>query len=270
MIVRGRTAAWRNAIRNLVESRPRCECRLLSRREATLFPSPGKRMTSGLLLSFVFSIAACSSLTGQGRWTLQPDLPLGTEHELYMVSSVQLESSKAFVLNSSSGNVLVFDAGDGTLLDSFGRLGEGPGEFRFPTRLWVVRDTAVVWDLRSRRLSVFDLTGPSVELVHEFTSRDDISVRGVLTGLRVLATSIPNRYGVTDSHAQARDEDYLLIDLRNGNQTEHLATHPGPLGILVQGRVRSRVREPIFAREVEVFVKSEWFWIGLNDSPAEI
>lgn len=205
-------------------------------------------------------------LAAQQTWTLQFDTETKNAQGLYRVSSVQVETSRMFVLNSSSGEVLIFND-DGDFVESFGGLGEGPGEFRLASKLWVFRDTAVVWDTGAMRLSVFDMTISPPRLVDDFSSKKRIGVHGVFSGSRVLVSSLQNQYGVTSSHPQPRTREYSLVDLRNGDETRHVGSHPGPLGVLVTIGGRQAVREPIFARRVEEFVKDDFFWIGLNDDP---
>ena len=61
--------------------------------------------------------------------------------------------------------VLVFDA-DGSFVHTFGRSGQGPGEFNMPLNLAVMRDgTAIVGDLGHRAYQLFDESGAFVRMV---------------------------------------------------------------------------------------------------------
>ena len=61
--------------------------------------------------------------------------------------------------------VLVFDA-DGSFVHTFGRSGQGPGEFNVPLNMAVMRDgTTVVGDLGHRAYQLFDESGAFVRLV---------------------------------------------------------------------------------------------------------
>ena len=61
--------------------------------------------------------------------------------------------------------VLVFDA-DGSFVHTFGRSGQGPGEFNMPLNLAVMRDgTAVVGDLGHRAYQLFDESGAFARMV---------------------------------------------------------------------------------------------------------
>ena len=63
-----------------------------------------------------------------------------------------------YVIEQQDNEVRVYDA-QGTLVRRFGRQGEGPGEFLFPSQLGVVGDTLWVTDLRLQRLSLFTTSG---------------------------------------------------------------------------------------------------------------
>ena len=63
-----------------------------------------------------------------------------------------------FVLDSGNNRVVVFD-NEGTPLHFFGQEGQGPGEFEGPWQLCLTTDRALVYDVRNRRLSVFDFGG---------------------------------------------------------------------------------------------------------------
>ncbi len=73
--------------------------------------------------------------------------------------SVRLADGRIVVLNAGSRE-LRFYGPEGTHQRSVGREGEGPGEFRFPTRLRKVsEDTLLVWDQGLQRISLFDTSG---------------------------------------------------------------------------------------------------------------
>lgn len=73
--------------------------------------------------------------------------------------SVRLDDGRVVVLDGGSSQLRFFDA-QGTFLQSVGSTGEGPGEFRNPTRLRrTLGDSLQVWDAILGRLSFFDLQG---------------------------------------------------------------------------------------------------------------
>lgn len=64
------------------------------------------------------------------------------------------EDGNFYVLDRGNGRIAVFDAG-GKYRRSFGREGDGPGEFRSPRLLWIRDGKIAVWDSRNRRTSMF-------------------------------------------------------------------------------------------------------------------
>lgn len=71
----------------------------------------------------------------------------------------RMDDGRLVVLNRSSHELLLFGR-DGEFLQSIGRLGEGPGEFRDPIELdFVGGDSIVVWDWELGRLSLFGTDG---------------------------------------------------------------------------------------------------------------
>ena len=70
-----------------------------------------------------------------------------------------------YVLDSLAGRIVVV-APDGGLLREFGRLGEGPGEFRTPTAMAVMSDgRVVVANLGHQAYQIFDTSGEYVRQV---------------------------------------------------------------------------------------------------------
>lgn len=82
----------------------------------------------------------------------------GPAHERFFRIGGMAETSDGDLLVLDSGNheIRAF-AGDGSFLRSWGREGEGPGEFRRPLSMVGVRDTVVVLD--DDRLHVFEPSG---------------------------------------------------------------------------------------------------------------
>jgi hypothetical protein len=84
---------------------------------------------------------------------------------------------RMFVLEGGNHRVTVFDA-EGSLRGSFGRQGQGPGEFAGPDGIALVGDSIVVNDLFAGRLSVWGLEGDHLEdHAHGRRFRPDV-VRG--------------------------------------------------------------------------------------------
>lgn len=143
-------------------------------------PRPAFRSLARWFL--VFSILACSPQDAPpdrdpsgtspeqapvAEWTLtrEPLLEIGVAEgdEAYqfhrVAGSVRLGSGGILVLNTGSQQLRLFDE-TGTYVRAIGREGEGPGEFRDPTRIRTLApDSIVVWDRELRRISFFDARG---------------------------------------------------------------------------------------------------------------
>jgi hypothetical protein len=103
----------------------------------------------------------------QEVWTLSDDPLLeigvraGEDHyELHNAwGSVRLDDGRIVVANAGSQELRFYDE-EGSFLSSVGQNGEGPGEFRNPSRLRKAGgDTLLVWDERLWRISYFNPEG---------------------------------------------------------------------------------------------------------------
>lgn len=131
-------------------------------------------LLSLLLLFLVFSGCAESERQGHlGEWTVKTN-------ELTLRQDLQVSETENFIFGSiadldvtTDGHIVVLDGDakhlkvlerDGTLIDTLGRPGNGPGEFRGPRTVDVARgDSIYVYDTRQNRLSVYT-PPPSVTL----------------------------------------------------------------------------------------------------------
>lgn len=127
-----------------------------------------------------------------GDWTLQDDgltltqeLQVG-ETDTYFLGSVQdfdVTTDGHIVVADREANNLKVLRSDGSLLDTLGRQGQGPGEFQDPTIVDVARgDSVYVFDNQLNRLVVFS-PPPAAELARSVVITSDI---GHLSGIRVL------------------------------------------------------------------------------------
>lgn len=97
-------------------------------------------------------------------WALgTPLLELGAVDEgpeqFFRVITARRTPRHIVVADGGSSEIRVFTS-EGRHVTSFGREGDGPGEFRFIRGAWVgPADSIAVWDLRLRRLSFFDADG---------------------------------------------------------------------------------------------------------------
>lgn len=100
--------------------------------------------------------------------TLVEDLRIGSlegPSALSAVHSVAItpDGGRIFVSQSREQSVKAFDARTGSLIRTFGRAGQGPGEFRSVGLLSIRADTLFAADPFQQRFVLFDLEGEHVE-----------------------------------------------------------------------------------------------------------
>ena len=101
-------------------------------------------------------------------WRLESDLRIGTAsgtgaNLFASIRAIEVDAyGRIYILEGQSAEVRVFTS-DGAHLRTFGRRGEGPGEFRFPTGMtWAPDGRLWVADPGNARYAVFDTTGAYV------------------------------------------------------------------------------------------------------------
>ncbi len=160
-----------------------------------------------LVLSFVCGLAllltSCgdsSSGPSYGDWTLKDSLQL-TEN-LHVSETENFFFGSATTLDvTSDGRIVVADRQannlkvlrpDGTLLDTLGGPGEGPGEFQQVMQIQVARgDSLYAYDFRQSRLTVFEPEAPySVTRIVNVTRE-----KGFVSKLLVLENQLVGQFG---------------------------------------------------------------------------
>jgi hypothetical protein len=132
------------------------------------------------------SLGACGSVGDAGREA--PVLGLDTarviqNERLWRVGSVRFIGDRVLVANGGSRELFVFDP-EGELELSFGRSGQGPGEFGYIADVFVRGDSVYVLDSLWKRLSLF-VRG---ELVEDWRLRE---VPGIVERVAVRADGTP-------------------------------------------------------------------------------
>ncbi len=138
---------------------------LLSLILAACGPDNRSKVQTEFIDSAGVTIAESSGLpeSGAGGWVLSqtPEITIGSvdggsDYEFYQVTgAVKLSDGRIVVSDNGTHQLRVFDP-DGNHLASFGRAGEGPGEFRHVQVMGTIGfDTLVVLDGRQRRVSRF-------------------------------------------------------------------------------------------------------------------
>jgi hypothetical protein len=99
------------------------------------------------------------------------------------------------VLDRQGFQVTLFDS-DGSPVVSFGREGDGPGEFRYPASIATLSDGSVsVYDYQKRALQSFTRDGAFVAQHGMTVPYNGIGMVGTPTGLLLLSQDVPRRDG---------------------------------------------------------------------------
>lgn len=140
---------------------------------------------------------------------------------------------------------------DGTFLQAFGRRGNRPGEFNFPTYMWFDKATNQLWvtDSGNFRLQYFDPDGRFLGSIGENGNRP-----GYLARPRGLATDSEGHVFVSDAAFEAMqvfdDKNHFLLFVGRAGVAPGQFNMPG--GIFIDGRDRVYVADTQNAR-VQIF-----------------
>jgi len=114
------------------------------------------------------------------RLSQEPLLEIGVregeeEYQFFRVGgSVRLADGRIVVANTGGRELRVFGP-DGSYEKTIGRDGEGPGEFRWPTRIRMLSpDSLMVWDQSLQRISFFDGDGRFLSMSTLNTSSENL------------------------------------------------------------------------------------------------
>lgn len=197
------------------------------------------------------------------RLTSDPTLDLGTiedgpEQFFRVADARQLSDGGVVVTNGGSGEVRVFSA-DGEHRLSFGRSGEGPGEFGVPTGVWLLADDSItVWDPRQRRFSVFGPGGVFARVVPLQVPVLNPEPLVVLPdGRMILAGPV---FDLSDGESfRSMYSDFVLADAF-GALLDSLPRQPyGQLGRLGDTGL---VGSPLFGSRASSAGDAEGYWVG--------
>ena len=152
------------------------------------------------------------------------------------VAAFRIDDSLIVVADRGYNALRYFD-NRGTLRDSVGREGEGPGEFRYIAQAFFCGDTLFVQDLEHRRFEVFGARGPHVRSLHQGSppgTRFDVPYQMSCgsTGLW-----IANAWDTASSGKPHRARGlvpYWFLD-RDGKVTVLLGDHPGSERLVTTG-----------------------------------
>jgi hypothetical protein len=218
---------------------------------------------------------------GAGGWTLNqaPFLTIGTFegdtlYQLYQVSgAVRLPDGRIAISDNGSFQLRIFGP-DGTFQGSWGREGEGPGEFQAIRVMGVLGpDTLVVLDGSLRRISLFL---PEEGLVGQSTVEEEVGMTFVANGMFQDGSIVfggglsfgPGGEIPSDGLSRA-GTSYRSASL-DGSLAADFGTVPGPeVFIRTQGGggeyMISASTIP-FARRPAASVRGDRFYVGSSDT----
>ena len=163
------------------------------------------------------------------RLSSEPILTIGEldgpeEYLLFQVSGArQLSNGNIVIANAGTGELRFYDP-NGRHVRSIGGEGDGPGEFRAIGEPWPLgSDSIVVWDRRSRRLTVFDINGEfgrSFRLDDPFPEALPPTPQGILADNSLLV-SAGIRWGGQVTQGTSRDS---IVYSRYSLEGVHTAT----------------------------------------------
>ncbi len=188
-----------------------------------------RRIVLKLILVLVFT----SQIAAQELLETDPSRLPGAQSvtlpEILTVAELVASDGRFYVLDSKSYNVNVFSA-SGRRIRTFGRQGEGPGEFSSPTELSVDGNRVVVGE-SNRRISIFDTTGTFQRL---FAAQYVTLVAGDVEVLdeghvQVAGTRMDSRYEGTTLHIFSDDGSLLrdFVPLSPNAETFEVPLVPG-------------------------------------------
>jgi len=181
------------------------------------------------------------------------------ELRFFRVTDAKLvENDELLVVNAGTQEVRIFNRA-GAYLRSFGREGEGPGEFRVPTRAFVWgSDSVAVWDYRLRRMSVFTLDGAFVRHVRPELQAVNPDIVGVFDDGSFLVTD--HRMEIPTSGFADADLTFVRYS-PNGSFLDSADVYSaGRYGRLDDPG--GMVGSPVFSAGAVTTASSERYWVG--------
>lgn len=180
------------------------------------------RVVAGACLAAMLVVSRAPLLQAQSpaTWTLTPELRIDAgERDLSPISWLGVAPNGTIVVNQSQdGQVRFFDA-RGADLGTFGRKGQGPGEFETATRFGWIGDTLWVGDFSTRR---FTLVSPDRKLLRTTPWLVAAAMSGELPGLTMQDVTSATQYAL---HADGSQVVALFLKEEDGAQ----ASRPIPI-----------------------------------------
>ncbi len=211
-------------------------------------------------------------------WSVDPDPALTIGADLEAAPEYQLAYVRG-ALRTLDGGVVVADGGEANTLQEYGpsgrymatwgRKGEGPGEFRSLSEIHRWRaDSVVAWDMFARRITVFDSEG-NVGRTAAVAGFDNASLAGALAGELLVFRRITtlNLEALLDSDSEYRRERQAF-EIRDGTgeAIALLGPYPHDEYFIDAASGRLSVRSLAYSRRVVVGIWKDLMVVGPNDT----
>lgn len=214
-------------------------------------------------------------------WTAATAWRLGAQPTLQIGGGVAdtstLVGPVAGAFRLRDGRVVVADRGahairwftsDGKPLLRQGREGEGPGEFRWMSRVLEVDDSIAVFDPQLHRLSIFDSNGNLGRTITMAAGGGTVippEPIGRLSTGRWIATS-SSVHTLGEPSGPSRDSAWTWITGSDGSADTLIAALPGSDVLIASGEHFMGVLPAPFGRTTTVRVHDGAIWVGTGDS----
>lgn len=201
----------------------------------------------------------------------EPVLSIGSvegppEQQLFMVmDGIRLADGRIVVLNSGTQELRYYDA-EGRFLSAQGRQGDGPGEYRFPYRVFrLPGDSLLVYDIALVRFTVIDPTGQAVRTFFPSKALYNEPQFAGLIGDSVAVT----HERIFDIPARGFDTMYTRVAFSqlDGNATDTLMLPDARMGTIGPAGGRGFVGSPHFEPRTSLVTDSDGLWVGSGRSP---
>ena len=209
----------------------------------------GRCLSGGVLPALSLGPLGCSeqaplslSITPGVEWTATEDLRIGSVDDsasaIASVGSLAVDTGgRIYVSQPVDGTIRVFDA-EGNHLGTFGRLGDGPGEFRQLSQIGIFTDTLYASDRTAGRVTLLALDGQllgTVPLVPHGLGEDWLPLAPMRLGPGGMALAVPGYLPVLRD--PTADYRWLLLRIdRSGEimDTAALVVQPSERSILLR------------------------------------
>ena len=165
----------------------------------------------------------------------------GAEYDLNEIrGSVRLSDGRIVVADNLAGELRFFDS-TGTFLSRGGRKGKGPGEFEQVMGVWALSgDTLAVYDIGTRRISLFNSNGTFVRQV-DLSAAGFIAPMGILDDGTVVGAGFSfNPDSMPAVGARHRNALPVLLITPDGSTTDTMAIVDGMEMYTVQANFGGR------------------------------